>query len=75
LCAFSLELLFDAEISPESLMDMDLMDRAIFYVKSWLLMVYPWSIRGCFWYAVGWFMGDQWLVWCRGVLGAMGRVE
>jgi hypothetical protein len=36
-----------------SLMDMGLRDRAIFYVKNWLLMVYPWSIRGCFWYAVG----------------------
>jgi hypothetical protein len=54
LCAFSLELRFGAEISPESLMDMSLRDRAIFYVKNWLLMVYPWSISG--WSGAGVFL-------------------
>jgi hypothetical protein len=34
-------------------MNMGLRDKAIFYVKNWSLMVYPWSIRGCFWYVVG----------------------
>jgi hypothetical protein len=35
LCAFSLELLLGTEISPESLMDMGLRDRAIFYGQNW----------------------------------------